>query len=190
MTANDRHAIPPFPPSHATVPSPDKLSQHTFQFVDAQRLFRDQFVALVDDELRLGELRKRILRFRCRRLRIIAHKIMMPNDAQVIAVHPLAVAAVSFLLLFPACNAPLNAFVSDEFRVETRLAEDGGRRFARIVSAHDFDAEYLHMTSMRKLSAYRICDALTLSTAGRLAKYARSFAVNFPSTILPSPYIA
>lgn len=82
MTANDRHAIPPFPPSHATVPSPDKLSQHTFQFVDAQRLFRDQFVALVDDELRLGELRKRILRFRCRRLRIIAHKIMMPNDAQ------------------------------------------------------------------------------------------------------------
>ena len=62
MTANDRHAIPPFPPSHATVPSPDKLSQHTFQFVDAQRLFRDQFVALVDDELRLGELRKRILR--------------------------------------------------------------------------------------------------------------------------------
>lgn len=181
MTANDRHAIPPFPPSHATVPSPDKLSQHTFQFVDAQRLFRDQFVALVDDELRLGELRKRILRFRCRRLRIIAHKIMMPNDAQVVAVHPLAVAAVSFLLLFPACNAPLNAFVSDEFRVETRLAEDGGRRFARIVSAHDFDA---------KLSAYRICDALTLSTAGRLAKYARSFAVNFPSTILPSPYIA
>lgn len=181
MTANDRHAIPPFPPSHATVPSPDKLSQHTFQFVDAQRLFRDQFVALVDDELRLGELRKRILRFRCRRLRIIAHKIMMPNDAQVVAVHPLAVAAVSFLLLFPACNAPLNAFVSDEFRVETRLAEDGGRRFARIVS---------HMTSMRKLSAYRICDALTLSTAGRLAKYARSFAVNFPSTILPSPYIA
>lgn len=100
MTANDRHAIPPFPPSHATVPSPDKLSQHTFQFVDAQRLFRDQFVALVDDELRLGELRKRILRFRCRRLRIIAHKIMMPNDAQVVAVHPLAVAAVSFLLLF------------------------------------------------------------------------------------------
>lgn len=93
MTANDRHAIPPFPPSHATVPSPDKLSQHTFQFVDAQRLFRDQFVALVDDELRLGELRKRILRFRCRRLRIIAHKIMMPNDAQVVAVHPLAVAA-------------------------------------------------------------------------------------------------
>jgi sortase A len=86
VTANDRHAIPPFPPSHATVPSPDKLSQHTFQFVDAQRLFRDQFVALVDDELRLGELRKRILRFRCRRLRIIAHKIMMPNDAQVVAV--------------------------------------------------------------------------------------------------------
>lgn len=181
MTANDRHAIPPFPPSHATVPSPDKLSQHTFQFVDAQRLFRDQFVALVDDELRLGELRKRILRFRCRRLRIIAHKIMMPNDEQVVAVHPLAVAAVSFLLLFPACNAPLNAFVSDEFRVETRLAEDGGG---------DSPALYLHMTSMRKLSAYRICDALTLSTAGRLAKYARSFAVNFPSTILPSPYIA
>lgn len=181
MTANDRHAIPPFPPSHATVPSPDKLSQHTFQFVDAQRLFRDQFVALVDDELRLGELRKRILRFRCRRLRIIAHKIMMPNDEQVVAVHPLAVAAVSFLLLFPACNAPLNAFVSDEFRVETA---------SRKMAAGDSPALYLHMTSMRKLSAYRICDALTLSTAGRLAKYARSFAVNFPSTILPSPYIA
>ena len=62
MTANDRHAIPPFPPSHATVPSPDKLSQHTFQFVDAQRLFRDQFVALVDDELRLGALSKHIMR--------------------------------------------------------------------------------------------------------------------------------
>ena len=54
-TAGDRHAIPPLSPSHASVPSPDKLSQHTFQFVDAQCLLRNQFVALVDDELRLGE---------------------------------------------------------------------------------------------------------------------------------------
>lgn len=55
---------------------------------------------------------------------------------------------------FPACNAPLNAFVSDEFRVETRLAEDGGRRFARIVSAHDFDAETVGIPDMRRAHAF------------------------------------
>lgn len=66
----------------------------------------------------------------------------------------------------------------------------GSRPASRKMAAGDSPALYLHMTSMRKLSAYRICDALTLSTAGRLAKYARSFAVNFPSTILSSPYTA
>lgn len=106
---------------------------------------------------------------------------MMTDDAQIVATGTLAATMVAFLLLFQRAMHRSMRLYPMSF---------GSRPASRKMAAGDSPALYLHMTSMRKLSAYRICDALTLSTAGRLAKYARSFAVNFPSTILSSPYTA